>query len=368
MSNVIVTPNMGLALPVVGVELGPQYASDNNGCLTTIDGHDHANGGGVRINPAGININSDLPLNGNNLTLTNSVQYINQVSPLPGASPFLNTTYFAGGDFYANDGAGNQVQITSGGTVNATSSGISSGTATASFIGGVLVVNSNVNTPANIQAGSILIGNNISGSNFATLQAPSALGANYSLTLPPSNSTGSTAFMIIDTSNNMGEGPSINAGITQGNLANNSVGTAQIIDANVTRAKIEALGMITSPGLGSSTSFTTTPVSMGSVTITPTGINPVFVSLFADFTAANTSFIETSNDFGVITIQKDGSNVAIIEFGSTAAATTTRTPVTGFCYYDFTATAVSHKYEFFVNSVSSGGSFVNVGTLAYEMV
>jgi microcystin-dependent protein len=219
MSTTILTPNMNLVLPIPGQELGPQYAIDINAAFVQVDGHDHANGEGVRINPAGLNINTDLPFNGNNITLLNATEYISNVTPLPGSFPFLNTTYFSGGNFFVNDGAGNQVQITSGGTVNATSSGISSGTATASFVGGVLVVNSNVNTPANIQAGSILIGNNVSGSNFVHLQAPNALGADYSLTLPPSNSTGSTAFLTIDTSNNMGEGPALNGGITAANIA-----------------------------------------------------------------------------------------------------------------------------------------------------
>lgn len=217
--SVIVTPNMGLTLPVPGSELGPQYASDNNGSFTSIDGHDHTPGQGVPITPAGLNINSDLSLNGNNLILANSIEYVNLSAPLAGSSPFLNTTYFANGNFYVNDGAGNQIKITSAGNVNATASGISSGTATASFAGGVLVVDQNVNTPGDIQAGSIFIGNNVPGSSFAKVQAPSSLGADYSLTLPPTNSTGSTAFVTIDTSNNMGEGPAVTGGLTTANFA-----------------------------------------------------------------------------------------------------------------------------------------------------
>ena len=288
MSATIPTPNMGLNLPVVGDELGPQYGNDNNGAFFQVDSHNHSFGQGVQINPAGIDINTDLPFNGNNATLLNSTEYVNLVSPLPGVSPFLNTTYFSGGNFYVNDGAGNQIKITSSGTVNATSSGISSGTATASFVGGVLVVDSNVNTPANIQAGSILIGNNVSGSNFATLMAPSGLGANYSLTLPPTNSTGTTAFVTIDTSNNMGElsvigqlttaNLSPTAGITGGQIAALTITDSNIAAGTITNDKLAPANIQVSSSSGTINTAATLPLSVLAVTITTSGL-PVAISL-----------------------------------------------------------------------------------------
>lgn len=202
-----ISPNMGLTVPTVGQELGPAWANDINADLGVLDQHNHSNGQGVQITPSGLNINSDLSIGSNNLKLINAAEFVNLGSPLAGMSPFLNTIYFSGGNMYVNDGAGNQVKMTSGGTVNATSSGIASGTATAAFSVGVLVVDSNVNTPGNIQAGSILIGNNTAGSDFITLQPPT-LSTNYSVTLPPTNSTGSTVYLTYDTSNNIGLGPS----------------------------------------------------------------------------------------------------------------------------------------------------------------
>ncbi len=207
MSNTTITPNMGLVVPTVALDPGPDWANNINADLGVLDQHNHSSGQGVQINPSGLNINSDLTLNGNNLLDVKSVQFVNLSSPLTGASPYLNCTYFSGGNLYANDGSGNQVKITSGGAVNATSSGISSGTATASFVGGVLVVDQNVNTPGNIQAGSILIGNNTAGSNFITFSAPNSLASNYGITLPPQNSSGATAVVTIDTSGNLGIGP-----------------------------------------------------------------------------------------------------------------------------------------------------------------
>jgi hypothetical protein len=208
---------MGLIVPTVGQELGPAWANDINADLGILDQHNHSNGEGVQITPAGLNINIDLSLQGNNLTEINGLELSNLSVLLPGALPYLTTIYAANGNLYFNDGAGNQVKITSGGAVNATSSGISSGTATASFVGGVLVVDSNVNTPANIQGASILIGNNVSGSNFVTLQAQNSLASSYSLTLPLVPSQAS--YVTIDTSGNMAPqavGPARSTGTSVG--------------------------------------------------------------------------------------------------------------------------------------------------------
>ncbi len=192
------SPNMNLPVPTIGVEPGAQYAQDVNNSLSIIDGHTHNLGSGVQITPSGLNINASLPMNNNILAGPASVQFTVQTSdPSTGGS-----VYVKGVDLYYEDVSGNVVQITSAGTVNATSSGISSGTATASFVGGVLVVDSASNTPGNIQAGSILIGNNVPASNFVTLQASNSLGSNYALTLP--SVPAQTNVMTLDSSGNMG--------------------------------------------------------------------------------------------------------------------------------------------------------------------
>jgi hypothetical protein len=131
-----------------------------------------------------MNISSDLTFNNNNSINVRSERFQVQSAVLSGAAD-LGCIYVNGADLYYRDVNGNNVQITSAGSVNATTSGISSGTATASFVAGVLVVNAASNTPANIQAASILIGNNLLNSNYVTVSPPAALGASYGLTLPP---------------------------------------------------------------------------------------------------------------------------------------------------------------------------------------
>jgi hypothetical protein len=289
MSDTILSPNMNLPVPEVGIESGPAWASDINSCLGILDQHSHTSGQGVLITPAALNINTDLPINGNNLTLVNTVRFNNLSASLPGTSPNLGVIYEAGNDLYYNDGVGNTVQITKSGTVNATSSGISSGTATASFAGAVLVVDSNVNTPGNIQAGSILIGNNVSGSSFAQLQAPSALAANYSLTLPPTNPSGGTVFLTYDASNNEGIGPAVTAGITSANIG----------AAAIARSNIVALGQQISASLAG---VYTSPTDIGSVTIT-TGGSPVMLFVQASASSAfGGAVVNFGGSFGSFTL------------------------------------------------------------------
>lgn len=198
MANITLSPNMDLPVPQVGLDSGPQYATDINTCLTLIDGHNHSPGYGVPISSSGINLTTDLPVNSNNLTLVRSVRFTPQSVAIPATSPDIGSVYVAGLDLWYNDLAGNQVQLTSGGLVNATSSGISDGTASATFSAGVLVVDAAANTPANIQAASLLMGNNVANSHYLTLSPPSAMGANYNVTLPALPS--STSFMLMNTS------------------------------------------------------------------------------------------------------------------------------------------------------------------------
>jgi hypothetical protein len=348
MSDVVLSPNMSLPVPIVGLELGPTWANDINACLGILDQHNHSNGQGVQITPAGININTDLPMNGNNLTLVNSVRFNNLLSTLPGSAPNLGVVYEALGNLYFNDAAGNVIKITSAGAVNATSSGISSGTATASFSGGVLVVDSNVNTPANIQAGSILIGNNVASSNYATLQAPSSLGANYSLTLPPTNGSGSTVFLTYDTSNNEGIGPAVQNGITRSNLA--------------------AVGQQISASCGAftwSTPSTPTNVTNLSVTITTSG-RPVMVMLQDDGTVSGGSYIsQSTTGGGVATLSFVRGVTEINEYIFKATAGGTQFWPVSLVYLD-TPTAGTYTYTV---SVATGSSMsVNDAVLvAYEL-
>lgn len=272
--------NMGLVQPTIAVDSGllwEQYANANTSIL---DNHNHSPGNGVQIQPSGLNINSDLTFANNSAINLKGLVLSNQSSLAT-----VNALYAISGNLYFNDGGSNIIQITSGGTVNATSSGISSGTATASFVSSVLVVNSASNTPANIQGGSILLGNNTPASKFLTLSPPSAMAANYTLTLPilPAQ----TNVMTIDLSGNM-------ASITYNAVGQAMTATgANAIAATRTRATGSTVGIggvaiSSSCGNFNNSSLTFVDVTNLSVTITTSG-RPVFIGLISDGTGSNSN-------------------------------------------------------------------------------
>lgn len=247
----IITPEMGLTLSTIGTDSGLTWEQNLNASLLTIDNHNHTPGNGNQITPSGLNINATLTFNGQLATGLQAAQFTPQTS-----LGTLGAIYVSGADLFFNDTAGNVVQITSGGTVNATSSGISSGTATASFVSGVLVVNSASNTPANIQAGSLLLGNNVASSKYLTLQPPSAMAANTTVTLPTIPS--STNFMQLDSSGNMSASIPVSAGLTTSNLSAsaNIIGSQLSASASIVGSQLSSSAAIVGTQLSSSAGIT----------------------------------------------------------------------------------------------------------------
>lgn len=191
---------MNLPIPIPGVDPGPQYALDLNSSLTIIDQHNHSIGSGVQITPSGININSALSLNGNDLINVASVTLTPQVS-----TPISGSLYESGVDLFYIDGNGNNIRITQAGSVTGSSgtiTGLPSGTASASYGSGVFVFQAATNTAANMDGASFIFRNNIANSKGLTLSPPNAMGSDYQLFLP--TIPAQTNIMVIDSSGNMG--------------------------------------------------------------------------------------------------------------------------------------------------------------------
>lgn len=321
MANLTLSPNMGLPVPTVAQDPGPDWATNINASLSIVDQHNHTPGAGVAIPPAGLNINADLPFNNNNLTLARTVRFSIQPSPL-GTATDLGCLYVSGVDLYYNDVSGNQIKMTAGGTVNATSSGISSGTATASFVASTLVVNSASNTPANIQCASILLGNNSAGTNYVTLSPPSSLAASYSLVLPLVPAT--LSFMAIDASGNMSAYAATASGLTGSNLINNInlPGTSVqengnnlvVSNTNATKSLAIIRGYVNGVGFGniiSGEGFSFTKVSTG-VYVMP------YTTTLGDVPAATAS-IETG--LGFIQVAPFSNQVQVQTYNTSGTAT-----------------------------------------------
>lgn len=238
--------NMLLPVPIVGVTLGPQYATDNNNCLNLIDVHDHSSGKGVQITPDGININQDLTLNSNNLIGIRTSRFDSQSAVLAGSSD-LNVVYTVGADLYYNDGAGNQIAITNGGSIAAAAGNITNlvSPAYVSFdvISSTFVFGSTATLSANIDASSYKMRNISPNSTYAlTLQAPT-LSADYTLTMPAIPA--SKKIVTINTSGNINadyDTDNTTLEVSSNNLRIKAlgVGTNELATSSVTAAKMAA--------------------------------------------------------------------------------------------------------------------------------
>lgn len=240
MSDTNPSANMSLPIPVVGQDAGPDYALNVNSCLTIVDGHTHTTGSGVPITPSALNINADLTFQDNNATNFRSVRMSSQGTALVGASD-LDCIYVVGVDLYYNDGVGNNVRITQSGGVAGSPGSISNLTspASASYVSGnqTFVWQSDSNTAANLDAGSVIFRNITASSNGITVSAPNALAANYNLVWPTAL-PGTTFFMGLDASGNISAYASSVGGIVGSNIAAATIATANLVDQSVTTAKI----------------------------------------------------------------------------------------------------------------------------------
>lgn len=110
------TTFMNLSLPTPTITLGPQWATQLNTAIESIDAHDHSSGKGKQIPTSGININADLSFEEYRAISLTSSQYIDQTATLTGSSN-ASSIYSVGGNLYWTNSSGVAVQITSGGSV-----------------------------------------------------------------------------------------------------------------------------------------------------------------------------------------------------------------------------------------------------------
>jgi len=187
----ITTPNMFLVEPGIGTELSPTWAQDLNNNFATIDGHNHSAGSGVQVTPAGIDINVDLPFNGNNAISLRTTRYIPiSLGSLTGAD--IDCLLVNGVDLYYIDGNGNHIRLTASGGIVGTPGSISGLTspASASYVSatGTFVWQQNTGVAANMDLGTAIL--RYPGTyptptgNYIALQVPSSLSTGYALTLP----------------------------------------------------------------------------------------------------------------------------------------------------------------------------------------
>lgn len=204
MADFTLSPNMSMPVPTVSEAPGPGWATNIDASLSIVDSHNHSAGQGVQINPAGININTDLPFNNQNATVVRSVNFTAQLIPLSLVTD-IGCLYVSGVDLYYNDENGNQIRITQSGSVagsSGTITGLPSGTASASYSAGTFTFQAATNTPAAMHVGPVTIGNSVASSNTVTIAPNASIASNYNLTLPPALPAGIN-YVTLDNSGNL---------------------------------------------------------------------------------------------------------------------------------------------------------------------
>ena len=104
------TPNMSLVTPTEGGSTGI-WDTLLNAIFDIIDAHSHASGSGVKVTPAGLNVNAALEFNSNSATEVKSVELESQtVGGVNSNALWRDST----GDLYWKNGAGLGAQVTDG--------------------------------------------------------------------------------------------------------------------------------------------------------------------------------------------------------------------------------------------------------------
>lgn len=389
------TPNMNLIVPTVGQEPGPTYATDVNNSLMIIDQHDHSNGSGVQITPAGLNINSALVMNSNLLTFVGGITLQAQLS-----TPGINTVYESGVDLYFVDGLGNNIQITANGGVAGTSGSISNlvPPASAAYVSGsqTFVWQSGVNIAANMDFGAAIMRNLTPNSTFAlTLQPPAALSNDYTLTLPVV--PGSTLPVLLNNSGTFSTGTISGAQISSATITGSNIAAATIAGSNiaaltitganiaastVTTDKLGPLTIFQTSGSGSFSTSSTSAVQITNMSVVVTSYgSPVWVGLVPDGNTNAGSGTFTPPIQGIIfQIRKNGSTIThwgqqpnVVTSNSSGGITTTSTAVipqmaNSIFTIDSSPTG-SDTYTCWMAVFSAGGTatITDVKLVAYEL-
>lgn len=180
------TPFMLIVIPTPGPggTPGPQWAQQINTALQTIDAHDHTPGKGVPLTIASLVVTQDLSFANFGITDLTKLVFTSIGSPFIGS----NIISVVNGELFFNDGAGNQIQITAGGGLNASSIGGIGGdyvgsTASVFYTSAITTFSftSAPGVPATINCGDIKI-TSADGTNTVTITNPNT-GSSYTIRL-----------------------------------------------------------------------------------------------------------------------------------------------------------------------------------------
>jgi hypothetical protein len=366
MPNTTTSQYMLLPVPVPTVDPGPQYATDLNTCLTTIDQHDHSTGKGTPVTPSGLNINADLSYASGgtsyNAKSLRSIRFTAQPSPLSLATD-LGCVYESGVDLYYNDGNGNQIRMTNSGSVAGGAGSIGGLTPPASvtYNSGTqtFVFQSTTATAANLDAGSLIIRQVLANAKGITLSSPSALANNYTLTLPTGNASASNSFVVSDTAGNLSYTNVDNITTT---ISSSGISLKQ---QGVTINYLAPKLLTTGSALGQASyqdifAFVTRSIfpnydNVATLTIPITGVRPVYIGLIPSSASVGTIINDSSTATAQLRIYRNADLITTCNFNTIGTM-----PSSIFYTYDF---APSSTYTYTLKgavSSSAGGNGLEI--------
>jgi hypothetical protein len=295
--------------PAIGVDTGPTWADNLNTSLDAIDGHDHSTNKGVRITPAGLNINADLEFNLNSATELKNVIFDSSVTPATTSYSLYQTS----GNLFWRNGSGTAVQVTIGAAVNSGAGSISgmSGTdAGASYTDASKTFNfftDSGNSDYGKMAHADLIlfkfsDDNSADTDYVTIAANSGVsGSSGTIYVPSENGT------FLTTATSYAGAISIATSASNANIALNPHGTGEIVlgngsaSAKVTSSGTQDLVLDTNAGTNSS-SIKIVDAANGDIELTPNGTGNVKI----DNISISDNAIISSNSNGNIGITPNG--------------------------------------------------------------
>lgn len=353
----VTSPNMSLQIPTVGTQPNPDASLNVNTSLTLIDAHDHTPGSGVQLTPDALNINADLDMQENNLLSVRSVRFEPQVSPISNPAD-LDCLYVSGVDLYYNDGSGNQVRITQGGSVTGATGTITGLVAPASAsynsFSETFVWQSNANKPANMDMGSIIIREPVTNGFGVEIEASASIGADYTLTLPAALPADS-ALITVNSSGVMGYGPAAPASNSLLAMDETGVVTATVYD------QFAQTGVITF----STSSTTFVPVTGMEVTVTSRNGRPIRVELVPGNNTNQSRLSVTDSTSRIIIEVNDDPSTDRYFFIPVGTS-----PTGGVGFTDTSPVGAPGAYKYTVYAAASGSGAIGlteIRLLAYEV-
>lgn len=364
------TPNMNLTLPSPSVTPGPDWASQIIAALEAIDAHTHSSGSGVQVSPAGFNVSSAVDFLNQILKGLSLARFTSKSAVLAADGTNKNQLYVVLGELYYQDSAGNNVKLTTAGSVNGSPGNITgmSGTTSAvtySNVAKSFAFTQDTGIAAKIACGDLIISETVVSANTVTLKSPSSLASSYSLTLPAALPA-STKLVSLTNAGVLG-----NAIDVDGASLEQSGTTLQVKDGGITRPKLVAVGQQVSSvcTAWSNNTASYTDVTNLTVTITTTG-RPVMLMLrpSGDTNATSRGYVGlNSTGLGQFRFLRGATDLGTIEARNSGTSAALELPASTFIWLD-TPAAGTYTYKF--QGKSSNTITVEVGyvvLIAFEL-